>query len=526
MVRDRPAMAKYGEKAAPLYEWAARKFAGEDLHEPFLWNSAEPLPDFPADNQSPTAGQPGSIRVLGKERTGPAQGKDRMFEELWHDAVFELYNIAGAKDFQRIEADAAAGKLSRDGFCEKILDVESRAAEKTRAFYICVFLPWAKEHGVPTQPRDWYVAWRSDPHENLVLGNIGKDDMSWRNYATWYDRIMLGTLAAKGKDDEARKLAAEMLKRAATKQEAAEIYGAKGSAYAEKGDFDKALADYSEAIKADPKCVLAWQCRGFIYSNRGDHAKALADLSEAVRLSPKDAVGRCYRATAYANKGDLEMGLSDVLEAMRITPALAGTIKAQWVYFCLQDARNCADKGEWDRASADCSQALRLDPKSASAYRKRAYVYLCQGDYAKALPDLNESIQLDPTTPAPTTRGPTSISAKGTMPRRCPIWTNPSASTPRSLLPTATGRRPTWVRAISTRQSLTFTRRRRSGRVWRARSSHILSPPVSNAAAPAPKSGSGSRRSLISVRPAGSAQQPVPTICRTRLAGRRPPPRQ
>ena len=36
MLRDRPAMAQYSSKAKVLYQWAARKFAGEDLQEEIL----------------------------------------------------------------------------------------------------------------------------------------------------------------------------------------------------------------------------------------------------------------------------------------------------------------------------------------------------------------------------------------------------------------------------------------------------------------------------------------------------------
>ena len=36
MLKDRPAMAQYGEKAAALRNWAARKFAGEDLKSEIL----------------------------------------------------------------------------------------------------------------------------------------------------------------------------------------------------------------------------------------------------------------------------------------------------------------------------------------------------------------------------------------------------------------------------------------------------------------------------------------------------------
>lgn len=49
-----------------------------------------------------------------------------------------------------------------------------------------------------------------------------------------------------------------------------------------------------------------------------------------------------------------------------------------------------------DRALADWSKALNLNPGLAAAYTARATHYRLAGDFAKALPDLEQSIQIDP----------------------------------------------------------------------------------------------------------------------------------
>ena len=53
---------------------------------------------------------------------------------MWKRAVFELYNIASTPDFQRLNREAAAGQLTKETFVVKIIECESRAAEKTRRF--------------------------------------------------------------------------------------------------------------------------------------------------------------------------------------------------------------------------------------------------------------------------------------------------------------------------------------------------------------------------------------------------------
>ena len=54
-----------------------------------------------------------------------------------------------------------------------------------------------------------------------------------------------------------------------------------------KGDNDRAIADFNEAIRLDPKSSLTFRNRGDAYTDKGDHDRALADYSEAIRLDPK-----------------------------------------------------------------------------------------------------------------------------------------------------------------------------------------------------------------------------------------------
>ena len=42
LLKDRPELARQGESAKPLFEWAVRKFAGEDLGEEIFWDAADP----------------------------------------------------------------------------------------------------------------------------------------------------------------------------------------------------------------------------------------------------------------------------------------------------------------------------------------------------------------------------------------------------------------------------------------------------------------------------------------------------
>ena len=122
----------------------------------------------------------------------------------------------------------------------------------------------------------------------------------------------------------------------------------------DKGDLDRAIADFNEAIRLDPdpKDARAYNNRGHAWRNKGDLDRAIADYSEAIRLDPKFA-------RAYYNRG------------------------FAW-----------RDKGDLDRAIADYTEAIRLDPKNAAYYRSRGYAYFHKGDFTASAADLLRATDL------------------------------------------------------------------------------------------------------------------------------------
>jgi len=55
------------------------------------------------------------------------------------------------------------------------------------------------------------------------------------------------------------------------------------------------------------------------------------------------------------------------------------------------------DRGEIDKAIADCDRSIMLDPRSPGAYNNRGLAYAKKGDHARAIEDFTRSIAIDPT---------------------------------------------------------------------------------------------------------------------------------
>jgi len=62
----------------------------------------------------------------------------------------------------------------------------------------------------------------------------------------------------------------------------------RGYGWKRKGDKDKAMADFDEAIKLNPKEALAWRIRGATWASKAEYSKQLADYSESIRIDPEN----------------------------------------------------------------------------------------------------------------------------------------------------------------------------------------------------------------------------------------------
>lgn len=165
-------------------------------------------------------------------------------------------------------------------------------------------------------------------------------------------------------------------------------YNARGFHYAGKSDYDRAIADYTEAIRLDPKYVLSYNNRGNAYLDKGDSDRGIADYNQAMRLDPKDALAYYNRGNAYYDKGDDDRAIADFAEAIQLDP------KYEYAYVNLGDAYRA--KGDYDRAIANYAEAVRLDPTDVLAYYNRGLANLYAGAVPKALTDLERASVLDP----------------------------------------------------------------------------------------------------------------------------------
>src|SRR6266545_4207445 len=215
-----------------------------------------------------------------------------------------------------------------------------------------------------------------------------------------------------------------------TRERAAELFEAGQSAH-QKGELEKAVGLYGEALERDPSLWQAEFQRAAAYfsMNRLAEAKAsmlgaLKQLSEfgdapearapssraqtllaenapveaeksfrrALELNPQATRARTGLAEILLGGGKYAEAIAEVKAAIE-----AGDDRAA-VYALLGEAQSL--RGSYEEALASLSEALKREPKNAIALRRRAEVYLARNDLKAAIEDLRASVEIEPNVPS------------------------------------------------------------------------------------------------------------------------------
>src|SRR5262249_16464820 len=87
-----------------------------------------------------------------------------------------------------------------------------------------------------------------------------------------------------------------------------------------KGDNERAITDYSGAIRLNPSLVPTFSNRGDAYQANNRYDRAIADYNEAIRLDPKYVWAYFGRGRAYLYSGSLSNALADFNPATGLNP--------------------------------------------------------------------------------------------------------------------------------------------------------------------------------------------------------------
>jgi tetratricopeptide (TPR) repeat protein len=162
-----------------------------------------------------------------------------------------------------------------------------------------------------------------------------------------------------------------------------------GRAFSDQGNYNDAKVHYLEALKHKPDYESAHLYLGHLHGLLLDDQAATGEFDQAINLynsliaqAPQNIDLLNSRAWAYSSRAASESTLATAAE---------GHGEADNALRLRNKAREDADK-----AFADYSSVIQLQPTNALAFNNRGLFYYAKGDFARALDDFNKAVALSP----------------------------------------------------------------------------------------------------------------------------------
>jgi tetratricopeptide (TPR) repeat protein len=170
-------------------------------------------------------------------------------------------------------------------------------------------------------------------------------------------------------------------------QHLALAYLDRGITFKWQQNYDRAIADYSDALRVKPDYALAFAERGSAEFELERYDSADNDFAAALRIDAKNAV-------ALNGQGRLRLRTKDYAQARDL---FSQAISSDSTDAAFVDNRALAytGLGDSEHAVADYTDALRIDPRNEFALVHRANVYEYLDRYADAVADFDKAVEID-----------------------------------------------------------------------------------------------------------------------------------
>ena len=168
----------------------------------------------------------------------------------------------------------------------------------------------------------------------------------------------------------------------------ADSYFNSGMACNDQGQFELAIADFTNVLSADPNDLFAYFYRGFAYFRLEQYELAIADYTKSISLDPDFCEAYVSRGSAYGMWGEYSLAVRDYTKAVQLDPGNSIAYGYRALAYIGQ--------GQYDLAIADCTLLIEREPDQADPYMNRGFAYESTGQYSLAVRDYTKAIQLEP----------------------------------------------------------------------------------------------------------------------------------
>jgi tetratricopeptide (TPR) repeat protein len=173
----------------------------------------------------------------------------------------------------------------------------------------------------------------------------------------------------------------------------ASIYSDRGVARWRLGQTKEAIEDFNTSIQLSPENGAVYNNRGNVLMDLGHPEEAVKDFDRAITLSQNYGVAYNNRGNAHVALGHYDQAFQDFRKAVELMPRSAIPFNGR--------GKAHAQLKRYHAAVRDLTRAIGINPKYVAAYRHRAEAYFALGLYREAIADATQVLTLEPEAPDP-----------------------------------------------------------------------------------------------------------------------------
>ncbi|MGB3650923.1 MAG: tetratricopeptide repeat protein [Rivularia sp. (in: cyanobacteria)] len=201
-------------------------------------------------------------------------------------------------------------------------------------------------------------------------------------------------------------------------QEFIEVIYRRGLDKIQKGDYEAAIADFSQYLQLKSNGIKAYYQRGLAFHKLGDYQGAIADLNQYLHFNPSDAQARYSRGLIRSELGDYNGATADYTKAISINPDYINDYSSELIlpqskndssqiidfietgsiddYTVTVDSNIVSSElsNEYHRTISKSTEVAST-PQNAEVYISQGNDYYKNEDYEKALESYTSALQLN-----------------------------------------------------------------------------------------------------------------------------------
>src|SRR5262245_24846084 len=173
----------------------------------------------------------------------------------------------------------------------------------------------------------------------------------------------------------------------------ASIYSDRGVAKWRMNQIKEAIEDFNKSIQLSPENAPVYNNRGNALMDLGHPDEAIKDFDRAIALSSSYGAAYNNRGNARVALGQYDAAFQDFRKAVELMPQSAVPFNGRGMAH--------EELKRHHAAVRDLTRAIGLNPKYVAAYQHRANAYLALGMYREAAADATQVLTLQPDVPLP-----------------------------------------------------------------------------------------------------------------------------